>query len=171
MQWDFRAPVTVASTAPQPNAETKQFEIFPSKPYYCRPPRIAAREVTPAKFNGAPQPPAANYFALFETTTAEKWSERYRERRDSVSKTMLTRIEERLRLTLERARAEGFVEGTQSILDLVAVVGVVAPKTCTESVSHQMSKENAPVLLKTVMAAGRFVVLVMSVSGPALSTD
>lgn len=84
---------------------------------------------------------------------------------------MLTRIEERLRLTLERARAEGFVEVTQGILDLVAVVGVVAPKTCTESVSHQMSKENAPVLLKTVMDAGRFVVLVMSMSGPALSTD
>jgi hypothetical protein len=166
MQWDFRAPVTVASTAPQPNAETKQFEIFPSKPYYCRPPRIAAREVTPTKFNGT-----ANYFALFETTTAEKWSERYRESRDNVSKTMLTRLEERLRLTLERARAKGFVEGTQGILDLVAVVGVVAPKTCTESVSHQMSKENAPVLLKTVMDAGRFVVLVMSVSGPALLTD
>jgi hypothetical protein len=165
MQWDFRAPVTIAMTEPHPNAETNRFEIYPSKPYYSRPPRIAAREVTPTKFNGAPQPPAANYFALFEITTAEKWSERYRERRDTVSKTMLTRIEERLRLTLERARAEGFVEGTQGILDLVAVVGVVAPKTCTESVSHKMSKENAPVLLKTVMDAGRFVVLVMSLSG------
>lgn len=54
------------------NAETDQFEVFPSKAFYSHPPRIAAREVTPTKFFGAEQPPAANYFALFEITTAEK---------------------------------------------------------------------------------------------------
>jgi hypothetical protein len=173
MQWDFRAPVTVAGTEPHPNAEIGVFEIFPEKQSFDRPKRIAAREVTPTKFSGAPQSPAAHYFALFEITTAEKWSARYKERndKDAPAKTMLTRLEERLRKTLGRARDKGIIDTTQGILDLVAVVGIVAPKTCTASVSYQMSRVDAPLLLKTVMDAGRFVVLVMSVSGPALSTD
>ncbi len=171
MQWDFRAPVTVAGTEPHPNAETGVFEIYPQKMFYVRPPRIVAREVTPTKFSGALQPPAAHYFALFETTTAEKWSERYRKRSDAAAKSMLSRLEERLHKTLGRARDEEIIDATQGILDLVAVVGVVAPKTCSESVSHKMSKGSAPVLLKTLMDAGRFVVLVLSVSGPASSTD
>ena len=123
------------------------------------------------KIFGAQHSPAANYFALFEITTAEKWSERYRERSDAAAKTMLARLEERLRRTLGRARDEGVIDAAQGILDLVAVIGVVAPKTCTASVSHQMSKASAPELLKALMDAGRFVVLVMPASGPVTETD
>lgn len=84
---------------------------------------------------------------------------------------MLVRLEERLRRTLDRARDESIIDAGEGILDLVAVVGVVAPRACTASVSHQMSKVGAPELLKALMDAGRFVVLVMSASGPIVETD
>ena len=69
LEWDFRAPVLLTTTEPHPNADRGVFDVFPSKPAYLRPPRIAARSLTPTKFAGAPSPPSALYLAIFEVTT------------------------------------------------------------------------------------------------------
>ena len=70
---------------------------------------------------------------------------------------MLQRLEERLRVSLDRVRSHGV--GAESITDtdLVAVVGVVAPAHYTESVRARMSAPDAPALLAQMMNAGRFV--------------
>jgi hypothetical protein len=69
---------------------------------------------------------------------------------------LLERLEKRLAVSLDRAHSEGFVK-EKNILDLVAVVGVVAPEPYSESVRSRMSKPHAPPLLKKMMDASRFV--------------
>jgi len=74
---------------------------------------------------------------------------------------MMTRLNERLAKTLDRAKEEAFVSNDARITDLVAVVGVVAPTSCNDSVSTTMSKGNdVPLLLKEMMDAKRFVVFI-----------
>jgi len=167
LQWDFRAPVTIAGTAAHPNAEAGVFAVFPSKPSYERPPRVAARKVTPTRFSDADAEPLAHYLALFEFTTAPRWASRYKDGRGGGARTMLWRLEERLAISLERARSETSFDAAAGILDLVAVVGVVAPTTCTDSVSAQMAKVGAPPNLLALMRAGRFVALAMPTGADA----
>ena len=163
LQWDFRAPVLIAQTEPHPNLELGEFEIFPSgTPFYHRPKRVDPRNLTPTKLNSSDDVlPSAHYFALFEITTSTKWSMRSRRSGDDTYKTMMTRLNERLAKTLDRAKEEGFVSNDARITDLVAVVGVVAPTSCNDSVSTTMSKGNdVPLLLKEMMDAKRFVVFI-----------
>ena len=155
IQWDFRCPVTVALTAPHPNSDAENFVVFPSKPSYVRPPSLGARHVTPTKFGAASEPPAAHYLALVEVTTARRWTLPH----GSEGNDMLTRLELRLRLSLERARSTGIPAGVERITDLVAVVGVVAPRQYSQSVRDRMGKATAPQLLSEMMNAGRFVFL------------
>ena len=152
IQWDFRAPVLIAQTEPEPNSVIGEFEVFPSKPAYVRPAAREARNVTPTVF-GSSTPPAAYYFAIFEITTAEKWT---LPRGDDATG-MLERLEQRLRLTVGRARDNGYLDAAATVTDLVAVVGIVAPKAYTQSVGDRMGKLSAPVFLKAMMEAGRFV--------------
>ena len=166
-QWDFRAPVTVAGAAAHPNAEAGVFAVFPSKPSYERPPRVAARTLTPTRFGAAAAEPLAHYLALFEFTTAPRWSWRYKDGGGGGAKTMLWRLEERLAISLERARSADLLGATDGILDLVAAVGVVAPTTCADSVAAQMAKAGAPPNLSALMHAGRFFALVMPTTADA----
>ncbi len=57
LQWNFRAPVLIAATAPHPNTELGVFEVLPSKPHYMRPDAVAPRHVTPIKFGESPAAP------------------------------------------------------------------------------------------------------------------
>ena len=152
-QWDFRAPVTVTRAEPHPNAEGDKFVVFPSRTAYLRPPSVAARHVTPTKFSGDAAP-LAHYLAIFEITTARKWTLSHGEERTG----MLERLETRLRLSLARACADAG-SSVVGITDLVAVVGVVAPTPYSQSVRDRMAMAAAPVLLKEMMNAGRFVFL------------
>jgi hypothetical protein len=162
LQWDFRAPVIMARTEPHPNAELDVFEIFPlSTAAYLRPPPSAEpRYLTPTKFGGAAHPPSAQYFALFEFTTAAKWSKRAKRQGDDTVKTMASRLNERLAKSLDRAKQAGMIPSGARITDLVAVIGVVAPAACTASMTHMMTRGDAPLLLKEMMDARRFVVFV-----------
>lgn len=152
-EWDFRAPVTIAQTAAHPNAELGAFEVFPAKTFYIRPPPIAAKHVTPTKVGGA-APPSAEYLALFEFTTTARWTKAHQQ---SGKPGLLLRLEKRLRLSLERARELGYITAGQDITQLVAAVGVVAPTPYTQSVADMMVSSSAPLLLKQMMEAGRFV--------------
>jgi hypothetical protein len=186
LQWDFRAPVILARTEPHPNMELDAFEIFPSgTPSYLRPSAsVEPRYLTPTKFGGAAHPPSGQYLALFEFTTADRWSKRAKRRDDSTFKTMASRLNERLAKSLDRAKDVGYISSNARITDLVAVIGVVAPTACTASMtftmtnrscgSHwrccsyglhssmtfTMTRSDVPLLLKEMMDARRFVVFV-----------
>jgi len=162
LQWDFRAPVIIAQTEPNPNLELNAFEIFPTgTPYYLRPKAIPPCYITPTKSIGSDNPPSAQFFALFEFTTASGWSKRSRRNGDGAFKTMAARLNERLAKTLDRAKEEKLIDGDARITDLVSVIGVVAPTSCNESMSMMMNKkDNVPLLLKEMMDAKRFVVFV-----------
>ena len=153
-EWDFRAPVLFSATAPHPNGEPDVFEIFPRKPSYVRPEAVEARHVTPTKFSGEASPPAAHYLAILEMTTARKWT--HSSGGSSGREGLLERLEKRLAISLDRAHSCGFVR-EKNILELVAVVGVVAPEPYSDSVRDRMSKADAPPLLKKMMDASRFV--------------
>jgi hypothetical protein len=75
----------------------------------------------------------------------------------------------RLRLSLGRAREQGYITTDQDITELVAAVGIVAPTPYTRSVMDRMASSSAPVLLKQLMEAGRFVFFgVPRVSSPTV---
>ncbi len=153
-QWDFRAPVVISATAPHPNGELDIFEIFPQKPFYVRPEVVEERHVTPTKFSGEASPPAAHYLAILEMTTARRWTHGSGGSRGREG--LLERLEKRLAISLDRAHSQGYIK-EKNILELVAVVGVVAPEPYSDSVRDRMSRANAPPLLKKMMDASRFV--------------
>ena len=111
--------------------------------------------MTPSKFRGKPVPPSAHYLAIFEVTVARKWTHS-----SSKDPGLLERLEQRLAISLDRARS-AHVAGVERISDLVAVVGVVAPASYTDSVRSRMCKLSAPPLLKELMDASRFVFIAM----------
>jgi hypothetical protein len=83
--------------------------------------------------------------AVFEITTSTTWS-----------RSLLPRLEERLLLSLERARNLPGNSGITSVLHVVAVVGVVGVADCKQSVAKRVTAARHP-LLHTMMREGRFV--------------
>ena len=161
LEWDFRAPVVIGRTEPNSNTELGVFEVFPSgTPAYIRPPIVSPRNITPTKFSNSAYPPSAQYFALFEFTTSAGWANKSKRKFDGTSKTMATRLNERLAKSLDRAKDSGIISPDARITDLVAVIGVVAPTACTQSMTFTMSRQEVPLLLKEMMDANRFVVLI-----------
>ena len=161
LEWDFRAPVVIGRTEPNSNTELGVFEVFPSgTPAYIRPPIVSPRNITPTKFSNSAYPPSAQYFALFEFTTSAGWANKSKRKFDGTSKTMATRLNERLAKSLDRAKDSGIILPDARITDLVAVIGVVAPTACTQSMTFTMSRQEVPLLLKEMMDANRFVVLI-----------
>jgi len=161
LEWDFRSPVVIARTEPNSNTELGVFEVFPSgTPAYIRPPIVSPRYITPTKFSNSTNPPSAQYFALFEFTTSAGWANKSKRKFDGTSKTMATRLNERLAKSLDRAKDSGIISRDARITDLVAVIGVVAPTACTQSMTFTMSRQEVPLLLKEMIDANRFVVLI-----------
>ena len=161
LEWDFRSPVVIARTEPNSNTELGVFEVFPSgTPAYIRPPIVSPRYITPTKFSNSTTPFSAQYFALFEFTTSAGWANKSKQKFDGTSKTMATRLNERLAKSLDRAKDSGIISRDARITDLVAVIGVVAPTACTQSMTFTMSRQEVPLLLKEMMDANRFVVLI-----------
>ena len=103
-----------------------------------------------------PQRPliAAHYLAILEMTTARKWTHSSGGLRGREG--LLERLEKRLAISLDRAHSQDLVR-EKNILELVAVVGVVAPEPYSDSVRERMSKADALPLLKKMMDASRFV--------------
>lgn len=157
VQWDFRAPVRVSALPPScPAARGASMVVYRGFPAYVRPdPPPIERYLTPTKVPGAAAPPDAHYMAIFEVTTTKKWS-RGRE-------SLLWRLETRLAVSLERAKAMQAEGATPlDITDVVAVVGVVGPFSCEESVNRLMARydggESAvPPNLRKLMDAARFI--------------
>ena len=155
-QWDYRMPVTMSGAPPtHPGKQGEEFVIFPAMERYVCPPRPKeGRQLTPTKTPGAASPPACDYIVIFEITTSRAWSA-------GRSSPMLLRLEQRLRVTLDRARATA-ADIPDDILSVCALVGVVAPASCQESVAAKMESAarsgSLPHLTK-MMREGRFVFL------------
>ena len=151
VEWDFRAPVTLFDALPSHSTASDEFVIYPSHGAYVRPPRPSApRILTPTRVTGgATAAPPCDFLAIFEATTKERWSAE-----------LLPRLEERLLVSLDRARsnATGDIAG---ILDVVAVIGVVSPYSCQRSIAPRLPTYR---LLSEMAAAGRFVFVEMELS-------
>ena len=153
-QWDYRLSVTVPAPPTHPGKQGEEFIIYPAMERYICPPRPEmGRQLTPTKTPGAAAPPACDYIVIFEITTSRSWT--------AGSGSLLRRLEQRLRITRDRARSttEGIPD---DILSVCALVGVVSPFSCQESVGAKMA--NAEVngslpLLSKMMGGGRFVFL------------
>ena len=144
-EWDFRMPVTV-SVAPTHPGKAADFLIYPDMGQYVCPPRPASgRHLTPSKLPGSAELPLCDYVAIFEITTSDRWST-----------SLLPRLEARLRVSLDRARA--LTDGIEDILDVCAVIGVVSPFSCQRSVAARITAGAFP-LLSAMMHSGRFVCL------------
>ena len=150
VEWDFRMPVTVTASPPTRPGKSADFIVYPSKSEYVRPLKpLTERRLTPTKAT-TPHPQECHYVVVFEITTTIKWS-----------KKLLARLEERLRVSLDRAR--DLTSEIQEIVDVCAVVGVVAPTHCQESIGMVLKETNFP-LLHRMMTEGRFVWLLLQVS-------
>jgi uncharacterized coiled-coil protein SlyX len=152
VEWDFRMPVTVTASPPTRPGKSADFIVYPSKSEYVRPLKpLMERRLTPTKATSAtPHSQECHYVVVFEITTTIKWS-----------KKLLARLEERLRVSLDCAR--DLTKEIQEIVDVCAVVGVVAPTHCQESIGMVLKETNFP-LLHRMMTEGRFVWLLLQVS-------
>jgi len=152
VEWFFRMPVTVTASPPTRPGKSVDFIIYPSKSEYVRPLKpLTERRLTPTKATSAtPHSQECHYVVVFEITTTTTWSRK-----------LLARLEERLRVSLDRAR--DLTREIQEIADVCAVVGVVAPTHCQESIGMLLKDTNFP-LLHRMMTEGRFVWLLLQVS-------
>lgn len=155
-QWDFCAPVRCAATRGDPRNVHGVFEAFMSEDGYIRPPNVPTRIITPTKAGTGVEPIAAEYLAVFEITS---------------HRPLLPRLEKRLLLSLERAKAKGYLTPQQTITDLIAVVGVASPHDCSNSVCARMDVEvpegelHPYFHLRAMMDAGRFVFIYVPKAG------
>ena len=152
VEWDYRMPVTVSAQPTHPGKAADFIIYFDRDRYICPPRPAVALRLTPTKAPGAEAPPGCDYMAIFEITTVENWT-----RGQSA---LLPRLEERLRVSLDRARANS-VEVGDDILRVVAVIGVVSPYSCQPSVGFKVTAIAFPLLFR-MMSAARFVFLLLT---------
>jgi len=150
-QWDFRAPVNVNDGAASHPHKAEDFVIYPAQEFYVRPVRRErARILTPTKTMGSSGVlvyVSSDYMAVFEVTNGEF-------SRSQRKPGLLQRLEERLLISLDRARS--IDASISSILDVVAVVGVVSPFSCHQHVGEKCVAAAFPKLFE-MMTAARFV--------------
>lgn len=141
-------PVNVSGSPSFARALAAGFLIYPDHERCLRPARPErAREFTPTKLpSGAAA--ASDYMAIFEITTAKRWP-----------MSLLARLEQRLAVSLDRARALNPDTAELSVLAVVAVVGVLGTDACPESVSTRLARSAGTPLLREMASAARFVFL------------
>lgn len=163
VEWDFRAPVTVDSVPASRPSKASDFHIYPDRSAYIRPSQPSSpRNLTPTTHPLGSAPPACHFMAVFEVTTADNWNTKPR----AGGSSFLQRLEERLFVSVERAKAAGATGPTGgaglSVLDVVAVVGVVSPHVCEQSMAASSTLKGSGFcrlfpMLSAMRDAGRFV--------------
>ena len=131
-QWDARFSVKCDPdwTAP---ARSGDFLVYGGSKYLRPAVLPTLRELSPTKFSAA-----AEYFAVLEYTRFPGWTEEWESSSRKRRTSLLPRLEQRLLVCIQRAKAAGV--STSSVLDVVALVGVVSDDTCKESVEALLSK-------------------------------
>ena len=148
VQWDARFSVLCPAEWEQPPPSALMYTFGGGQ--YARPASIPPRRISPTKL------PLAEYFAVLEYTRFPGWTVTWKSDSGLTRKSLLPRLEERLLRCIQRAGAAGV--GDTSILNLVAVVGVVGEDRCQESVEAILSNADCPLInLRTLFLERRFV--------------
>jgi hypothetical protein len=134
VQWDARFSVLCPAEWEQPPPSALMYTFGGGQ--YARPASIPPRRISPTKQT------LAEYFAVLEYTRFPGWTATWKSDSGLTRKSLLPRLEERLLRCIQRAGAAGV--GDTSILNLVAVVGVVGEDRCQESVEATLSKADCP---------------------------
>ena len=146
-EWDFRVPVNVSGSPTFAKSPEAGCLIYLDHERYLRPARSdRARELTTTKLPSGIAA-ASDFMAVFEITTAKRWPT-----------SLLARLEQRLVVSLDRARALN-PDAELGILDVVAIVGVLGTGACQVSVSTRLAKRAEMPLLREMANAARFVFL------------
>jgi hypothetical protein len=94
------------------------------------------------------------------------WHEGWTSATGKIRKALLPRLEARLAICVQRAGAAGI--DVKSVLDVVAVVGVVSEDACQEGVEAQLSRPTCPhAHLRAMFLARRFVFFLCVAAIPA----
>jgi hypothetical protein len=155
IEWDGRFSVMLLPDWTAPVADLN-FTVYGGFTSFHRPPLegMQTRRLSPTKSY-----PPAHYFAVMEYTAhSEWWRELFDKGKKTIRRSLLSRLEERLVITLDRFKAARNPRKS-TILDAVAAVGVVSPvdnKANVDSVMGGGSSCPYP-LLYQMMFAGRFV--------------
>ena len=159
-EWDFRAPVLSLRGDPQEPRSSSTFVIYPSRDAFVRALPHERRVLSPLKVGV--DDIAVDGLAVFEVTTSHAWATKR-----SGNKSLLQRLEERLFISLERAKSIATTDhATLTILDVISVVGIVTPHALAQAVATQMTGPAYP-LLRVLMDSGRFVCMVLPFEGGA----
>ena len=151
-QWDGRFDVTfVGDWAPVDDAS---FFVY-SGGQYQRPHNVQLRQLSPTKRA------KAQYYAVVEYTMYSFWyADVTIDNSVSVKKhhSLLSRLEQRLALCLQRFNNAPGNAPAKDVLDVVSVVGVVSTTSYSEPIDSLLSKPDCPYrLLKSMYHARRFV--------------
>ncbi len=121
---------------------------------YCIPAVTSLRTLSHTKTG---QPPDAQYFAVLEYTSSFEWTHDWTQADTGKRRKALPpRLNTRLAICLQRAKDAG--NACSSVLDAVALVGVVGVDDCQESVEALLASPSCPwTLLKEMYDARRFV--------------
>jgi hypothetical protein len=151
-QWDGRFTVTFCEWVPIADAA---FYVYGGGSY-GRPRAVPLRQLSPTKHA------KAQYFAVLEYTLYHEWyahvtitapGGKTHER-----KSLPSRLEQRLKLCLERFNATDGNERTDDILQVVSVVGVVSQVHHAEAIGALLSARDCTLpLLAAMFRARRFV--------------
>lgn len=155
---DFRAPVKADSVPASRPIKACDFHIYPDRSAYIRPSQPSSpRNLMPTTHPLGSAPPACRFLAVFEVTKANNWFTKPR----AGGTSLVQRLEERLFVSVERAKAAGATGPTGSgltVLDVVAVIGVVSPHVCEQPTGRMLPRFRRSLpMLSAMRDAGRFV--------------
>ena len=160
MQWDARFSVTCIRGWAAPPAGTSgqvPMYVYGGRASFAQPQAPSApRTMTPTKPGHV-----AEYFAVLEYTRLPSWTYTTTVTKDDGTvvtkrKSLLPRLEKRLHVCMERFKAAGNTCAT--VLEAVALVGVVGEDACVDSVDTRLAATPPEFpLLSDMFKAGRFV--------------
>jgi len=154
-QWDARLSVTCDRAQADPTFPASASFLVYGGVAYERPPALPAlRNLSPLK------PVHAEYYAVVEFTRWGEWTEDWRtEDGKKRRKTLLGRLNTRVTVCLQRAQNAVPTVVAASVLDVVALAGVVGEHDCREAVEHALSREESCAFpaLRELFRARRFV--------------
>jgi hypothetical protein len=163
-QWDARFSVLVDTPlSPSPHADPEMFYVYGGG-VYTAPSAPPLRTLSPSKRGEAPD---AHFFSVLEFTSHPDWTDDWKQTRTGKTRKGLPpRLEKRLAICLERFKAAGNPPES-TVLDAVALVGVVSTCKCQESMEALLASPECPwPSLKKMYEARRFVFFYCFVASP-----
>ena len=154
VQWDARFSVLLISPWSPLRADSDSFYVYGGGDYTRPDPPTQLRIVSPSKCGESPD---AHFLTVLEFSSYDGWTRDWTEAGTrKVRKGLPQRLEARLKICLERFKEAG--NAASSVLDAVALVGVVSIRKCQDSMEDLIADPACQwPLLKAMFLAKRFV--------------